>query len=274
MKTLNHQTLLYDKDCPLCNAYTSGFIKAKLLDSNGRKAYCDLNSANYSFVDLKRATNEIALIDTKNKTVVYGIDSMLKVLGNAFPLLEHVGNLKPIKFGLKKLYSFISYNRKVIIPSKEDKSPTLQCVPDFNYKYRTIYILFATLVTSIVLFKFSKTIGIIPESSFLRACLMVLGQIGFQVLFISKVTRQKRVTYIGNLMTISLMGSLILIPALIINRLVNLNEMALLAWFGLTFGLMLYEHIRRIKLLEFPSYLSATWVLYRMLILIIILNIQ
>jgi hypothetical protein len=89
--------------------------------------------------------------------------------------------------------------------------------------------LFATMVASIVLFKFSKTIGIIPESSFLRACLMALRQIGFQALFISKLTRQKQVTYIGNLMTISLMSSLILIPALMINAVVNLNEMALLA---------------------------------------------
>jgi len=63
MKTLQNQTLLYDKDCPLCNAYTSGFIKAKLLDQNGRKAYCDINSKDYDFVDLKRAANEIALIN-------------------------------------------------------------------------------------------------------------------------------------------------------------------------------------------------------------------
>jgi len=108
----------------------------------------------------------------------------------------------------------------------------------------------------------------------MRACLMALGQIGFQAVFISKLTRQKQFTYIGNLMTISLMGSLILIPALIINSVVNLHEIALISWFVLTTSLMLYEHIRRIKLLEFPSYLSATWVLYRMLILIIILNIQ
>lgn len=270
MKTLQNQTLLYDKDCPLCKVYTNGFLKAKLLDSNGRKAYSDLKSEDYRFVDLERATNEIALVDTKNNTVIYGIDSMLKVLGNALPFVERIGNLKPIKFGLKKLYSFISFNRKVIIPSKEDKSQALQCVPSFNYKYRTTYILFVSLVTSIVLFKFSKTIGIIPESSFFRECIMTLGQIGFQALFISKLAHQKQFTYIGNLMTISLMGSLILMPLLIVHSLVNLTDLSLLAYFGLTVSLMLYEHIRRVKLLELPSYLSATWILYRMLVLIII----
>ena len=168
MKTLKNQTLLYDKDCPICNVYTSGFIKAKLLDSNGRKAYCNLSNDEDYFVDLKRATNEIALIDTENKTVIYGIDSLLKVIGHSMPWVEQIGNLKPVKFGLKKLYSFISYNRKVIIPSKEDKNQTLQCVPDFNYKYRYIYILFATLVTSVVLFNFNKTISVVRESNFLR----------------------------------------------------------------------------------------------------------
>lgn len=36
MKTLQNQTLLYDEDCPLCQVYTTGFIKAKMLDENGR----------------------------------------------------------------------------------------------------------------------------------------------------------------------------------------------------------------------------------------------
>ncbi|WP_178989812.1 DCC1-like thiol-disulfide oxidoreductase family protein [Winogradskyella schleiferi] len=273
MKTLQNQTLLYDKDCPLCNVYTSGFIKTKMLDSNGRKAYCNLTAEEQNFIDLQRATNEIALFDTKNKTVIYGIDSLLKVIGNSMPWVEKIGNLKPVKFGLKKLYSFISYNRKVIIPSKEDRSQTLQCVPDFNYKYRTFYMLFATLISSLVLFNFSKMIGFIPESSFVRECAIVLGQIGFQALFISKLKFEKQINYFGNLMTVSLMGSLILIPVFIINLFFVLPEIALFAWFGLTVIYMLYEHIRRVGILELPNYLSATWVLYRVFILIIILYI-
>lgn len=273
MKTLQHQVLLYDKDCPLCSVYTSGFIKTKMLDQNGRKAYCDLSNEEQNYIDIKRAANEIALYDTNNNTVIYGIDSLLKVLGNSLPWIEKIGNFKPIKFGLKKLYAFISYNRKVIVPSKIDQTQELQCVPDFNYKYRTIYILFATLITSIVLFKFSKLINVIPESNFWREALMAIGQIGFQFMFISKLKFETQFNYIGNLMTISLMGSLILVPALIINSLFNLPEIALLTWFGLIVIFMLYEHMRRVDILELPKHLSATWILYRVLVLIIILNI-
>ncbi|MUU79571.1 DCC1-like thiol-disulfide oxidoreductase family protein [Winogradskyella endarachnes] len=273
MKTLQNQTLLYDKDCPLCNVYTSSFIKTKMLDTNGRKAYKDLTNEEQNFIDLKRAANEIALIDNKNKTVIYGIDSLLKVIGNSMPWVEKIGNLKPIKFGLKKLYSFISYNRKVIIPSKEDLTQTLKCVPDFNYKYRYIYILFATLITSIVLFKFGKLLHIIPESNIYREGFIALGQIGFQALFISKLKFQKQLNYVGNLITVSLMGSLILIPVLILNSLLIIPEVVILTWFGLTVLFMLYEHVRRVKILELPTYLSATWILYRVLILLAILSL-
>ena len=36
MKTLENQTLLFDEDCPLCRIYTSRFIKAGMLDENGK----------------------------------------------------------------------------------------------------------------------------------------------------------------------------------------------------------------------------------------------
>ena len=271
MKTLKNQTLLYDKDCPLCNAYTSGFIKANLLDHNGRKAYCELNSEDYNFVDLKRATNEIALIDTTNKTVIYGIDSLLKVFGHSMPLLEKIGHFRPIKYGLKKLYSFISYNRKVIAPSKVDKTQPLQCVPDFNFKYRYLFILFAIFTTTISLLTFSKSISSIPELNIWQECLIACGQIVFQSLFLLKLTFQKRLNYIGNLMTISMAGSLLLTPILIVNSIIVLQETILFAWFGLVVIAMLYEHMRRVKILELSKYLSLTWVFYRVLILLIIL---
>jgi len=39
MKTLENQTLLYDEDCPLCQAYTSAFVKTGILDENGKKPF-------------------------------------------------------------------------------------------------------------------------------------------------------------------------------------------------------------------------------------------
>lgn len=267
MKTLTNQTLLYDEDCPLCRVYTKGFITAGMLDENGKKPYCQLSEEEQNFVDVKRASNEIALVDTENKTVIYGIDSLLKVIGHSFPWMEKVGNLKPIKFFLKKLYSFISYNRKVIIPSKINPAIKLQCIPDFSYKYRFFYIAFATVITTFTLYFFSEIVNDLPKTNIGREFLLALGQMVFQSVFLLKQEKKTIVNYLGNLMTVSLIGSIILMPLLLLNLFSTIPEMAILAWFGLTIGLMFLEHFRRVKILALPFYLSITWVIYRIIAL-------
>jgi len=272
MKTLENQTLLYDEDCPLCSLYTTGFVKSGMLDENGRKSYCQLSDEEQSFVDLKRAPNEIALINNKTKTVTYGIDSLIKVIGFSFPLIEKIATLKPIHFILKKMYSFVSYNRKVIIPGTVKEENKLECTPDFNYKYRFLFIGFALTVTSFVLFGYSNLIPILPKSNITREIILAFGQIVFQSLFLLKFDKKTIINYAGNLMTVSLMGSLILIPILILNQFIDLPEMFVLGWFGITVFIMCAEHFRRVKVLKLPFYLSYTWILYRIVALLFILN--
>lgn len=273
MKTLENQTLLYDEDCPLCSVYTTGFIKSGMLDENGRKSYCQLSSEEQGFVDIKRAANEIALVDSKTKTVIYGIDSLLKIIGFSFPWMEKVGTTKPIHFLLKKLYSFVSYNRKVIIPSKAKGENKLQCIPDFNYKYRFIFIGFALIVTTFTLFSYSNLIPNLPKSSIFREALLAFGQIIFQSVFILKLDKRTITNYAGNLMTVSLMGSILLMPMLVLNQFLNIPETMVLSWSGITVLIMFAEHSRRIKILNMPFYLSYTWVLYRIIALVLILNL-
>jgi len=272
MKTLENQTLLYDEDCPLCSLYTTGFVKSGMLDENGRKSYCDLSADEQSFIDVKRATNEIALVDNKTKTVIYGIDSLIKVVGFSFPLIEKIATIKPIHFVLKKMYSFVSYNRKVIIPGNIKQENKLQCTPDFNYKYRFLFIGFALTVTTFILFGYSNLIFDFPNSTVTRELILAFGQIVFQTLFLFKFNKQTIMNYTGNLMTVSLMGSLILSPILILSQFMILPQMIILGWFGVTVLIMFLEHARRIKILKLPIWLSFTWILYRIIALILILN--
>lgn len=272
MKTLENQTLLYDEDCPLCSLYTTGFVKSGMLDENGRKSYCQLSEEEQSFVDLKRAPNEIALVNNETKTVTYGIDSLIKVIGFSFPLIEKMATIKPVHFILTKMYSFVSYNRKVIIPGNVKTENKLQCTPDFNYKYRFIFIGFALTITTFVLFSFSNLIPSLPKTSILREFVLAFGQIIFQSLFLLKFDKKAIINYVGNLMTISLMGSLILVPILILNQLVNLPQFLILGWFGITVFIMFAEHFRRVKVLQLPFYLCFTWILYRIIALVFILD--
>ena len=272
MKTLENQTLLYDEDCPLCSLYTTGFVKSGMLDENGRKSYCQLSEEEQNFVDLKRAPNEIALVDNKTKTVTYGIDSLIKVIGFSFPLIEKIATIKPVHYVLRKMYSFVSYNRKVIIPGNVKEENKLQCVPDFNYKYRFLFIAFALTVTTFVLFGYSNLIPVLPKTSIVREVALAFGQIVFQSLFLLKFNKQTIINYAGNLMTVSLMGSLILLPILIVSQFINIPAIIILGWFAITVLIMFAEHMRRIKILKLPYYLCYTWILYRILALVLILN--
>lgn len=274
MKTLEHQTLLYDEDCPLCQVYTSGFIRTGMLDNNGRKPFTSVSKDEQKFIDIHRAANEIALVDNKNKTVIYGIDSILKVIGYRFPIIEKIGQLSSVNFLLKKLYAFISYNRKVIIPSHEKEHKTLECIPDFNIKYRALYILFAILVTATTLFYYSKNLHILNNASLSREGLITGGQIVFQGIIIYKLNSKTIMNYIGNLMTVSLLGSIILVPLLLLNNIFEISETLNVLWFGLTATLMFVEHFRRVKLLKLPGYLSYTWVVYRIIILLTLLAVN
>ncbi|NRT15018.1 putative DCC family thiol-disulfide oxidoreductase YuxK [Flavobacterium sp. 28A] len=273
MKTLDNHTLLYDEECPMCNMYTSTFIKANMLDNQGRKPFVNITTEEENYIDLERAKNEIALVDKVNQKVYYGIDSLLKVIGNSFPWMEKIGNWKPINYFLKKLYKFISYNRKVIVPSKTKAEHKINCIPDFNTKYRLFYIAFATLFTALVLFQYAELIVFLPKGTFVRELLLAVGQIGFQAIFTQKLDKQKQLNYIGNLVTVSIIGSLLLLPILILNSYFDLNDYFILGWFGLTVNFMIYEHYRRISLLELPKYLTLTWILYRIIALVIIINL-
>jgi hypothetical protein len=268
---LVNQTLLFDEDCPLCSLYTNGFIKAGMLDQNGRKSYCNLSTEEQDFVDIKLAANQIALIDYNTKTTTYGIDSLIKVIGFSFPWIEKIITAKPVYFLLRKLYSFVSYNRKVIIPAQA-KEGKLECVPDFNFKYRFLFIVFAISITTLVLFFYSNLIVNFPKSSVTRELILAFGQIIFQALFLFKFDRKTIVNYAGNLMTVSLMGSLILSPILILNQFIILPQMMILGWFSATVLIMFLEHSRRIKILKLPFFLSFTWIFYRIIALLLILN--
>lgn len=272
MKTLQNQTILYDEDCPLCQVYTSAFVKTGMLDENGRKPYNQICEKETNLINLERASNEIALVDYSNKTVLYGIDSLLKIIGTSFPIIEKTGKIPPINYLLKKLYSFISYNRKVIIPNEKPTETKLKCEPSFNLKYRFFYVFFAICITTIVLFNCSKMFPYIPKNNYSGELLLAGGQILFQICFLLNKDLKTVINYLGNLMTVSLYGCLLLLPILTLNQFTEVSTAIALSWFAITVLLIFLEHIRRIRILKLPKHLSFTWILFRIIALFLILN--
>jgi hypothetical protein len=216
MKTLKNHTLIYDNECPMCNIYSKGFIKCGMLDEKGREAFTDMSFKNKDLIDFNRAKNEIALVDHEKNTVIYGLESLLLIIGNSFPKLEKIARIQPLHWFFKKLYSFVSYNQKQIIPSAKDQHEEA-CVPDFNLKYRLAYIAFVVIFSGYILSIFSSKIGLGLTPNFWREFVICCGQIVWQTLVLKTYLKDKIWNYLGNMMTVSLIGTLLLIPALFLN---------------------------------------------------------
>lgn len=268
MKTLEDHVILYDADCPLCRAYTGAFVRFGMLGRQGRAAFQTTTAADVPGVDLQRARDEIALFDRRSHEVSYGLDSLFRILGHSWPALRTLFRWRPLYWFLKKLYFFISYNRKVIVAVKPAPGARRSCDPAFNLKYRLLYLLFTWLVVSLVLTRYSGLM--FPAGNFGREFLVCGGQLVFQGLVLLVLQRDKLMTYLGHMMTVSAMGALLLLPVLWLSALFPKAAGAYAAYFLGVAAFMLYEHVRRMGLLGLGPVPSLSWVLYRVLVLLLI----
>lgn len=265
--------LLIDQDCPMCKAYGNGFIKAKLIDQETLKPYQQIEHHYTTKVDMDRARNEIALV-LENQTL-YGIDALIRIVAQNKPKLSQLLHKHWIYKPLNTLYHFISYNRKLIYPVK----PTLDqktCNPDVHLAYRYAYIILVALITGFILNHFSqllfKSLNLYHHPA--MEWIMCFGQIVWQGLAIQYLHKEKRLDYLGNMSTVSLIGGVLVALTLLLQLLITLSPFVLLLVFASIVCLMLYEHIRRCKLLGISILMTISWVVYRSIFLIIIMYIQ
>jgi hypothetical protein len=271
MKTLSNHVILYDNECPMCDLYTRAFVSTGMLDKNGREAFIEAADlfSKYS-IDQKRACNEIALVDTQTGKISYGVDSLLKILGNRYSFLNRIFASETFRWSAGKLYSFISYNRKIIVPGR-DISNIKACSPSFNVQYRTAYIILAWLITSLVLANYAQLLQpYISATNFYREFLICGGQILFQAVVIMIIDRKKTFEYLGNMMTVSLAGALALMPIIGVKAQIQ-SPLFFLAYFVCVVMVMFLEHFRRMKIVQLPWIMTVTWVIYRICVLPFIL---
>ncbi len=268
MKTLKNHTLIYDKDCPMCAVYSSAFIGSGMLDKNGREAFCEISLEDKNLLDYNRSRNEIALINHQENKVIYGLDSLLLIIGNSFPLLVKIAKIQPLYWFFQKLYKLVSFNRKQIIPSVKDTEKDA-CVPDFNLKYRLLYIGFVAVFSAFVLSEFSPKLWQNLTPNFYRELSVCLAQIFWQTLFLKSFLKDNFWNYLGNMMTVSLLGTLLLIPALFL----NFNELFFGVYFFLVVSVMFFEHFRRCKILKLGFLPTFSWLIFRLTLALLIFAI-
>ncbi|PWK18404.1 hypothetical protein LV89_04103 [Arcicella aurantiaca] len=265
METLQNYKLLIDADCPMCRLYGNAFENNGLIDKGTSSPYQTVDLSVSNLVDMNRAKNEIAFVNTLNNEVVYGLDAFKIILSNAFPKLSAILNFKPIDWFGRKLYRFVSTNRKIIIPAKSSGN---DCTPTLNVKYRIAYLLFVAVFSSLIIYNYSTSINQMMgwKSSIYRELIMCFGQIIWQTIFLNKILKTKFWDYIGNMMTVSMIGTILLLPMLIFNT----SSIVHLVYFMMVVSVMLLEHLRRCKILEIGIMPTILWVAYRITFLLLI----
>ncbi len=271
MKALKNHLILFDAECPICQRYTQVLVESGMVESEGRKSYQELPQQVCPILDRQRAANEIALVNQETGEVTYGIESLFKVFAASFPYLKPLFLFKPFVWLMSKLYKFIAFNRRVIIPTPI-LANSFAFQPTFRLDYRIAFLIVTWLLTALILSAYAKLLNeILLGGNAYREYLICGGQIFFQGVIISLINKSKRWEYLGNMMTISFGGAMLLLPVLILAQWENLHPLFYAGWFMGVAGLMLLEHIRRSKLLNIGWILTISWVVYRILVLLLIL---
>jgi len=268
MEMLKNHIILFDAECPMCRIYTQAFVRSGMLEGEGRAAYQTEMEQLCPVIDRQRAVNEIALVNTKSGEVSYGVESLFKVIGNSWPVFGPLFRFRPFAWLMSKIYAFISYNRRVIIPAGKSEV-TFAYQPTFKLQYRLAWLLFTGLATGFVLTAYAHLLtGFVPIGPAWREYAVCGGQMVFQGVVISTFAREKLWNYLGNMMTISFAGSLLLCLMLGVAHWVKLPALTFPLFFMGVAGLMFLEHIRRTGLLGLGWVMTVTWVLYRVGVLV------
>lgn len=135
------------------------------------------------------------------------------------------------------------------------------------------YLLVTWIISSLILTTYSSYLtGLIPVSKFHREFFICGGQILFQAFIICIIDKTNVWAYLINMMTISFLASVALLIFIGFGKLFLLTAPLVYAgFFALIVALMFLFHLKRMNVLQLDLIPSATWVLYRLLVLTIIL---
>ncbi|MES2382028.1 MAG: DCC1-like thiol-disulfide oxidoreductase family protein [Bacteroidota bacterium] len=270
MKTLNKHTLIYDEECPLCEAYTSQFIKRGLLDKEGRTAYQTMGFDKYPLIDKELAANKIVLLNTQTGETAYGIDSLLKVLSYRYKFIGTISRFKWVHIFLTLLYQFISYNRKVVAPAAINNKQV--CEPSPSITWRVLFIAFnAVVVHVIVTWYFKNFLSQYMHSGIhIPDVVLFVAQIVFQGIVFIALKQTNFYDYAGQLSFTAFLGALLLgllgVGLVLLSYFGIQIELLATVSYGIVYMFMFYEHWRRVGLYRWSKYLCVSWIIFRLLI--------
>jgi predicted DCC family thiol-disulfide oxidoreductase YuxK len=248
MKQNNH-VLVYDDTCPMCALYSGAFVKTGLLCAEGRQAFSNADTKVLAAIDLQRGKNEIPLLDKATQQVYYGIDALLEILGQKLPWVKTVGNWRPVKWFLYRLYRLITYNRRVIV-APAARPGTFDCTPDFNTRYRIYFLVLCLLLNTLLIGPLHPVLansvfgGLSYGSLLLGHGLLVV----FNTMLLAGLPRQTGLEYLGQVNMLATLFFLLCLPLLWANQLgLATGPLFNTVYIGALGGLIGREYVRRMQ---------------------------
>jgi hypothetical protein len=134
-------------------------------------------------------------------------------------------------------------------------------------------IIFCIAITAFTLSKYALLVQHLLRIPYnwLFELLMVLGMIVFQHLFIHKKTFNIKLNYYYKMLFVSLLGSAMLWPLLLINHFIACSDAVNLVYFFAVVATIFFVHKSIVTKMQLPFYLSYTYILYRFIILLFII---
>lgn len=249
-KATDTKVIIYDDSCPMCAWYTGIFVNTQMLPPEGRMGFTEVaQSPLLPQLDLNRARHEIPLVDTNGGATIYGLDAMVHIIGSRFPLVKWLLGIKPVHAFFTQFYHFISYNRRVIAGTAK-ATKGIDCTPDVNLTYRAAYIVFTFMVSLAIGFGFADSLSAyLPVPISTMQVLVLVGSSWVLALVPGTIwLPTKKLDYIGNQATVLLIGSLVLLPGMVLQSITGPVSIAIpMISVALSIGLMFWEHLRRLR---------------------------
>src|SRR5690242_18479506 len=80
--------LLYDDYCPLCSWYSGLFVKFGLVSAENRVPFSKADVEILTSIDIEKGKDEIPFFDQRTGITLYGIDTLLEILGQQAPFIR------------------------------------------------------------------------------------------------------------------------------------------------------------------------------------------
>lgn len=245
---MEHKILIYDDNCPLCSWYSGQFVKYGFLKKENRKAFSSLENVYLTRIDFDKSRNEIPLLDIKTSKVLYGIDALLEILNQKIPFVKSIGNFRPVKWTLRKIYKLVSYNRKVIV-AKKCGSGSIDCAPDLNYFYRLLFMTMSLIFNSLLLTPLHYNFFSHLTYYHLSLTEMQLAHFLFvaaNLCLAMMLHKYKAIEFLGQVNMLALSVILLLIPVMCLNFFINIEWLNTLILVTCS-AFIIKEYVRRMN---------------------------